>query len=252
MADAQHDSSHILRREFHAFWNAGLRADDYVDETAIVCFLDLDQEEVALTRVFYYTANDEGDNAERAEDFLVDWFDEEPLIQRAEAIDIRLYMNYSPLKLTVDGLIAAFDNLKEMGKDVKVALKFVELYKTGEGEEDAEENGEGLRALRNYGVDLDVMKGRDWLFLMQTLIQKAGKKRQGERNAATRSRLLRLLKHPHDVGTDTPALPFAEVGTMTDAPPEVTEAEVMTDSPATPPPSEPEEAKSSSSEEEDD
>ena len=121
------DESHILRKEFHSFWNAGLQAQDYVDQSAIVCFLDLDQEEITLTRVFYRTP-DEG--SERAEDVMIDWFYEEQLAQRADNIDIRIYMNYSPLRLTVDGLITVLDNLKEMGKDVKVTLKFVELYMT--------------------------------------------------------------------------------------------------------------------------
>lgn len=237
---AADSDSEILRKEFHAFWNAGLRGRDYLDQSAIVCFLDLDQEEVTLTRIFYRTPDDEG--SERAEDLMIDWFYEEQLVQRADTIDIRLYMNYSPLRLTVDGLLTVFDNLKETGKEVKVMLKFVELYMAGEGEEDAEENRGGLRALQAYGVEVDIMKGRDWLFLVQTLTQRAGKKRQGESNSATRACLLRILKDPRDAQTGTES-------------PEVTEAETMTDPPPpTPPPADPEEAKhsSSSSEDEDD
>ncbi|KAK7471489.1 hypothetical protein BaRGS_00035883, partial [Batillaria attramentaria] len=99
----------VLRPEFHAFWNSGLQGQDYLQESAIVCFLDLDEEEVTLTRVFYCTPDD---GSERAEDHMIDWFYEDQQVQRADSVDVRIYMNYSPLKLTVDGLIAVLNNLK--------------------------------------------------------------------------------------------------------------------------------------------
>ncbi|KAL8570479.1 hypothetical protein ACOMHN_034514 [Nucella lapillus] len=196
----------LLRKEFHAFWKAGLQGKDYLDQSSIVCYLCLDQEEMSLTRIFYCAADD---GSERAEDLMIDWFQEDLLIQRADSIEVSLYMNYSPLRLTVDGLITVFDNLKEMGKKVRVSLKFVELYKTDPEEEDAEENREGLRALESYGIKLDVVKERDWVYLMQTLTQRSTKKKQVEKNMAARQRLLQVLRDPHDEGTETQDIDMA-------------------------------------------
>ncbi|XP_076469859.1 uncharacterized protein LOC143300186 [Babylonia areolata] len=197
----------LLRKEFHAFWHAGLRGQDYLDQSAIVCYLDLDQEEITLTRIFYCAASD---GEERAEDLMIDWFQEDLLIQKAKHIEVNIYMNYSPLKLTVDGLITVFNNLKEMGKKVRVVVKFVELYKTESGEEDAEENREGLRNLEKYAVKVDVVKERDWVYLMQTLTQNSAKKQQVEKNTATRQRLLRVLRDPQDKHTNTQKMDLVE------------------------------------------
>jgi hypothetical protein len=86
---------------------------------------------------------------------------------------------------------------------VKASLKFVQLYQTEDGEEDADENREGLRMLQKYGVRLDVMKGRDWQFLLQTLTRKSAKKRQNACNMKTRERLRELLQNPRSVMTNT-------------------------------------------------
>lgn len=201
----------LLRKEFHAFWKAGLRGKNYLDESTIVCYLCLDQEEISLTRIFYCRA-DEGE--ERAEDLMIDWFHEDLLIQKATSIEVSLYMNYSPLRLTVDGLITVFNNLKEMGKKVRVSLKFVELYKTDPEEEDAEENREGLQALEKYGVKIDVVKERDWVYLMQTLTLRSAKKQQVEKNLAARQRLQRVLRDPHDEQTDTQEMDMVEADVM--------------------------------------
>lgn len=206
----------ILRKEFYAFWKAGLNGSNFVDESAIVCFLDIDHEEVTLTRIFYCIGN-----GARAEDHMIDWFCEEQLIQTASKINMFLYMNYSPLKLTADGLISVLKDLKETGKEVSVDMKFVELYKTSGVDDDSEENCEGLRQLQKFGVRVEVMKTRDWLFLMQTLLHREGKKHQSETSKSAHKRLRVILKSPHDAETSTEAPEVTEEETMTDAPPEV-------------------------------
>lgn len=248
---AEEDEKQVLRREFHLFWKAGLRGHDYLSDTAIVCFLDLDQEEVTVTRVFYSSA--EGGGGNRAEDHMIDWLYEDQLVQKADSVDMKIFMNYSPLKLTVDGLIAVFNNLKDTGKEVKVMLKFVQLYMTSDGEADAAENREGLRQLVKYGAELDIMRGRDWQFLMQTLTRRAGKKQQAETGTRERTTLREILRNPRDVDTNTETPEACEAESETDPPPEACEAETMTDRAPTPPPPPPpkaDESSSSSSDEE--
>lgn len=202
MVEVFRDDLNVLRKEFHTFWEAGLHGRDYINRTAIVCYLDLDEDKVTLTRVFY-RGPDVCSSQERAEDLMIDWFTEEQLIQVADTVEINLYMSYSPQRLTVDGLVSVVDNLKAMGKEVKISLKFVELYKCMPGEDESEENREGLRILKNYGIRMDVLKGKDWLFLLQTLTKKSAKKRQNALNNDTRFRLKEVLQDPRDEETST-------------------------------------------------
>lgn len=240
---ASTDESAVLRKEFYAFWNAGMRAHNFLSESASVCFLTLD-EEMTLTRVFYGVS----ENA-RAEDHMIDWFYEEAIIQNASSVEINLFMNYSPLKLTVDGLITVFRNLKETGKELKIHLKFVELYNTSQGDEDAEENCEGLRLLEQFGVKIDVLKGRDWLFLVQTLTRKGGRRKLAEAREVTLKRLREILKNPRDAEVNTECQEMTQAEMMTDIT-EMTEAESMTDSPSPPPHASKDNSSSSSSGEE--
>ncbi|KAK7105672.1 uncharacterized protein [Littorina saxatilis] len=238
------DHDHIIGKEFQAFWKAGLQGRDYLEESAVVCYLDLDLENTTLTRVFYRSPEQ---GSERAEDDMIDWFYEEQLIQKFDIIDVKLYMNYSPLRLTVDGLQKVANNLKDMGKEVKMTLKFVELYQTGDDEEDAEENREGLRDLEKYGVLVDVVEARDWMVLLQTLTQKAAKKKQAEVNEVSRDHLRHILKDPRHQETSTDSFYMtSEAASMTDLK-VMAEAEMMTE-----PCEEEEKEKHSSSSDDDD
>ena len=87
-------------------------------------------------------------------------------------------MNTSPLY----GFSKAFADFKLNINDYNIhnsiRFKFVKMLNVKDGEEDSENNKEGLRLLHQVGVELSPLEDKDWLFLRQTLRDPVGMNEQ--------------------------------------------------------------------------
>ncbi len=95
-------------------------------------------------------------------------------------------------------------------------IRFVRLYKTALGDEEAEENRRGLRLLQRSGVIVDVVRECDWLFLMNVLSNTEGRGQQGQTAERVKQELEKIFQDPKNQDTNTPSVVTAHASTMTD------------------------------------
>ena len=201
-----------LRKEFYTFWNSGFRDDDYVEGSAVICVLAMDKGETTVTRIFFSGADD----IVPADENLMEWLTEHPLVLEADEIEMKIYFNYSPQFATGQAIINLVKSLQIQGKDIHVNIKFVQLYKT-ENDEDAEENRAGLRKLRQCGFKLDVFREADWFYLAETLADKASRTEQSSNGVRTKERLIQIFNDSKEAASATEMVKTSEIETMTEA-----------------------------------
>ncbi|XP_041373114.1 uncharacterized protein LOC121386316 [Gigantopelta aegis] len=200
-----------LRKEFYVFWNSGLTEGGYVDGSAVVCALIMDKGETTVTRIFSSGADD----MVLADEHLIEWLTEHPLVLEAEDIEMRIHLNYSPQYATAQALVNLVTSLQRQCKEIQVTMKFVQLYKT-ENDEDADENRRGLRTLRQSGFKLDVFDEADWFYLAETLADKSSRKTQSKNAVKAKKKLKEIFTDTRDAGSVTECVKTSETNTMTD------------------------------------
>ena len=102
-------------------------------------------------------------------------------------------MNTSPLY----GFSKAFADFKLHIDDYdihnSIKFKFVKMLNVKAGEEDSEDNKEGLRLLHQVGMELCPLEDKDWLFLRQTLRDPVGMNEQQTIRRHVTTELQRIL-----------------------------------------------------------
>jgi hypothetical protein len=187
----------LYRKEFYVMWYSGIRQ-EYQGESVVVCSVNIDDSNTHLIRVFHAYPDQDA----RAEDMMLEWMEDDPYIQSSSQIEIEIIMNHSPLAAFATACSELKHSFQEQGKSVRVEIKIVKLYNTDPGEDDADENIEGLRELHAMGIYLSPLTGKDWTYLREILRDKAGLKKQERHYQLTLQKLRQILKPSNTIAIE--------------------------------------------------
>lgn len=193
------DETLLYREEFYVLWYTGIKQDVYRDQSVVVCSVNIDEGNTTLLQIFNAGAKD----VQRAEDQLLEWITDDPYIHSSDKIDVEIIMNYSPLYAFSKAFAELKETLVEQGKEVLIEIKMVRMYQVDGADEDAEENREGLKLLKQVGIHMNSVGGKDWQYLREVLREVKGLQEQDQNTRETRRYMKSILKERIAVGTQT-------------------------------------------------
>lgn len=179
----------LYRKEFYVLWNCG-KLGNKIEDTVLVCIVTLDEGDTTIIRIFDSEAGEDT----RAEDKLLEWLPNDPNVCDSNLINIEILTSHSPRFSFSKSFSEMKLAIEDQQKEVHVDFKIVHMYNVLRGEEEADENKNGIREMAAAHIRLGSVSGQDWQYLRQILRHKKGIDEREKTNRKVRKTLKRILR----------------------------------------------------------